>query len=269
MKQIGLSLHNVHDVHGRFPPGSLSLDGTRWGNKEWPNFLHFCLPYLEQTAYHDRLNDYQNAMAWNVSSSHAQWGPLHDLPIDGLTCPSAIGGSTKEVKGGLRLAATNYLGIFSGLNDGQSAADTDAQQRGLFAMTTEKKARRMADVTDGLSNTIVVAEYITGTQTDVRGCFITARAGCQFLQAKNTPNSSAPDELYSYASPKFCPDNDPFCTAVANNDTNHASSRSRHPSGVNVLNGDGSVHFVSESVALTIWQSSAWISDGEVVPGSL
>ncbi|UUO09252.1 DUF1559 domain-containing protein [Blastopirellula sp. J2-11] len=267
LKQIGLGLHNFHDVNGRFPPGSLSNNGTRWGSPEWPYFLHFTLPYLEQGAYHERLNNYTNAMAWGIAADHAQWQFLHNLPLEAFQCPSAAETGPKEITGGLRLANSNYLGIFSGSNDGESFADADALRRGLFGMTTEKKARRMADVTDGLSNTMIVAEYISGTPNDVRGCFITARAGCQFLQARNTPNSSIADELYDYDSGRFCPANDPFCVGVANNDSNHASSRSRHPVGVNFLRGDGSVSFASDSTALSVWQSAAWISDGTVSSG--
>lgn len=262
LKQIGLGLHNFHDVNGHFPPGSLSNTGSRWGSPEWPYMLHFILPYLEQGAYHERLNNYTNAMAWGIPATHAQWQYLHNLPLDAFQCPSATETGPKEITGGLRLANSNYLGIFSGTNDGESFSDANTLQRGLFSVTTEKKARRMADVTDGLSNTMIVAEYISGTDKDVRGCFITARAGCQFLQARNTPNSSISDELFDYDSGRFCPANDPFCVPVGNGDTNHATSRSRHPVGVNFLRGDGSVSFASDSTSLTIWQAAAWISDG-------
>ncbi|MFI4873922.1 MAG: DUF1559 domain-containing protein, partial [Blastopirellula sp. JB062] len=113
LKQIGLSLHNFHDVNGRFPPGSLSRTGTRWGSPEWPYFLHYVLPYLEQGAYHEQLNNYNNAMVWNLGPTDAEWQGLHDLPLEGFQCPSAVGGTTTATKGGLRLATSNYLGIFS------------------------------------------------------------------------------------------------------------------------------------------------------------
>ncbi|MEX2358020.1 MAG: DUF1559 domain-containing protein, partial [Pirellulaceae bacterium] len=267
LKQIGLGLHNAHDTNGRFPPGSLSNDGTRWSSPEWPYFLHYIMPYLEQGAYHERLNNYTNTPPWGQAGTHAQWQFLHELPIAALQCPSATETGPKEITGGLRLANSNYLGIFSGVNDGESFADNDRLRRGMFSMTTEKRARRMADVRDGLSNTTIVAEYISGTPNDVRGCFITARAGCQFLQARNTPNSSVPDELYDYDSGRFCPANDLFCVPVANNESNHASTRSRHPVGVNFLRGDGSVSFASDSTDLAVWQNGAWIEDGVPATG--
>ncbi|MEW4565887.1 DUF1559 domain-containing protein [Bremerella sp. JC770] len=266
MKQIGLSLHNFHDVHGRFPPGSLTRTGSRWSSPEWPYFLHYVLPYLEQSAYHEELNNYDNPMNWTVAPTDATWGPLHDVPLECFHCPSATGERTKAFAGGLKLATTNYLGIFSGLNDGESFSDADPLQKGLFSMTTENKARRMADVTDGLSNTMIVTEHIGGPAGDVRGVFCTARAGCQWLQARNTPNSSIPDELYEYAAPKFCPTGDPTCVGVANNDSNHASARSQHPVGVNFLRGDGSVAFASDTISLSIWQPMAWIADNTVIP---
>ena len=44
-----------------------------------------------------------------------------------------------------------------------------------------------------------------------------------------------------------------------------AGARSRHPGGVNAVLGDGSVRFIKESVAPSIWIGLNSISGGEVV----
>jgi len=41
--------------------------------------------------------------------------------------------------------------------------------------------------------------------------------------------------------------------------------RSRHPGGVNVCMADGSVHFVQDTIDLTLWQDLISIDGGEVV----
>ena len=43
------------------------------------------------------------------------------------------------------------------------------------------------------------------------------------------------------------------------------ASRSYHSSGVNVLKADGSVSFVSDTVALDVWRGMSTISRGETV----
>ena len=111
---------------------------------------------------------------------------------------------------------------------------------------------------------------------DTRGEFYTNRAGCQFLYVTLGPNSRAPDNLLSWH-PGFCPPdgsrNRPKqnlpCTP-GDTDVNYASPRSRHPGGVNVLFGDGSVHFIQDAVDSTTWQGLGWMADGTVttLPGS-
>src|SRR5262245_43399534 len=49
LKQIGLALHNFHDVRGLLPPGS-NGSGNKWG---WGTAI---LPYIEQGALYQQLN---------------------------------------------------------------------------------------------------------------------------------------------------------------------------------------------------------------------
>jgi prepilin-type N-terminal cleavage/methylation domain-containing protein/prepilin-type processing-associated H-X9-DG protein len=46
------------------------------------------------------------------------------------------------------------------------------------------------------------------------------------------------------------------------------TSRSNHPGGVNVLFGDGSVHFVKETIGLPVWRALSTIRGGEIVGGT-
>jgi hypothetical protein len=43
------------------------------------------------------------------------------------------------------------------------------------------------------------------------------------------------------------------------------TARSLHPGGVQLLTGDGAVHFVSESIDLATWRALSTINRGEVV----
>ena len=43
---------------------------------------------------------------------------------------------------------------------------------------------------------------------------------------------------------------------------------SYHPGGVNLMLGDGSVRFIKETVALSVWRALSTRNGGEVVSGS-
>jgi len=268
LKQLGLALHNYHDALGMFPLGALTNNGLRYGGQpEWPYLIHYLYPYLDQAVAYNRLNFSMQA-PW---VSPAGWVPgMNDQAIPVLQCPSdGKAGAVKQIGVGSQLfTSSNYLGLFSGLNDLQSEQDQTLTQA-AFAIN---RGRKIRDFGDGTSNTMVIAEYLTGVKDDFRGVFCTSRAGSQFLHVTNTPNSSAPDSILDY--PGFCPTgnannaNDPArnlpCTP-GNGDGNFASPRSRHVGGVHVLLGDGAVRLISNSINLATWRNLAWVEDGNTL----
>src|ERR1700693_1334186 len=50
LKQIGVALHNYHGSFEMFPPGT-KVSVKFANNNEWPYFLDYLLPYMEQSAY--------------------------------------------------------------------------------------------------------------------------------------------------------------------------------------------------------------------------
>ncbi|MES2791837.1 MAG: DUF1559 domain-containing protein [Planctomycetota bacterium] len=264
LKQLGLALHNYHDNFSRFPPGSISRSGGSFGGPEWPYLLHFLLPNMDQAAMYNEL-----ALNWGRPGpwiDPAAWPTTVRTALPALQCPSdGMGGAIKTAGTAVNLPSSNYMGFFSGLNDGQTAADALAT-RGAFGIN---RGAGIRDLKDGSSNTMLMAEYLTGTNTDWRGWFYTNRAGAQYLHATNPPNSAVPDNLLDY--PYACtpavnlPLQNLPCLADGNTANNFSTSRSRHVGGTQVLLGDGAVRFVSANISLTTWQNLTWISDGQVI----
>ncbi|MFN0198469.1 MAG: DUF1559 domain-containing protein [Planctomycetaceae bacterium] len=90
MHQLGLALHNYHDVHLTFPPGcvghSLSHDGAEaqaWG---WGALI---LPYVEQANLYNAIGPNNNSLADVLVSEPLQ--PLLRTPLSIYRCPSDIG----------------------------------------------------------------------------------------------------------------------------------------------------------------------------------
>ncbi len=63
------------------------------------------------------------------------------------------------------------------------------------------------------------------------------------------PNSTVPDRAYT------CKDStSPDCITVGGDIEKLVLARSAHPGGVQAAMADGSVHFFSESIELTVWK---------------
>jgi len=148
---------------------------------------------------------------------------------------------------------------------------------------------RIAQVTDGLSNTIMFSEGLTpslGTLNGVEvGKIYDGGMGMSVFSTYDTPNSSNPDQLSgSQGGSGFCPQldasgkSDPSYTGGAygapcnttapsawDDSNTHMAARSRHNAGVNVMFGDGSGRFVSDTVSQQTWWALGTINGQEVV----
>ena len=278
LKQIGLALHNYHDTYSKFPP--ITPNTARFSPTEAIYYVHFLLPYVEQTGY---FQAYGAGNPWLQPQPYDAPPGTYPASVNGVvlpvfSCPSDISGTNPKNDGnGVHLFACNYFGMCSGLNDSNLWGFTPypASQQALFNMG---KGQTIADITDGTSNSLAVVEYLTGlNDTDVRGCACTNRAGGQFLYAAQTPNSSVGDDLLDLGG--FCPsangspNNEPSqnlpCISDSSGpnfgDNNSVTSRSRHVGGVQVVFCDGHVAFIPNNITLAAWQALAWVQDGQTV----
>jgi prepilin-type processing-associated H-X9-DG protein len=163
LKQIGIAIHNYHDVFGTMPFGH-----GPYGWNDW-NAPTLLLPYLEQGALFNAIN-----FANGISGANPGQAPnttAQRSQVAGLLCPSDINRLT-TVYGHLNYAANsgnnleffgpNFNGMFGWvLNnnyDGSASGDNITAAKGGQGGTS----LNFRDVTDGLSNTAAFSEKVKG-----------------------------------------------------------------------------------------------------------
>jgi len=181
-KQLGLALHNHHDVHNEFPAGRTNIGGTgTWGSQYLGDFgvgpLFYLLPYVEQA---NRYSVLLEALAEN--SSHVIYdindpriGAMRDT-ISTFICPS----DGKMVKpqvinygSGVTVAARSNIvhSLGDGLWDSNApkaalityGETTFMEMRGVFTPFLNKD---FGYISDGTSNTIGLSEVVGTKRTE-------------------------------------------------------------------------------------------------------
>jgi prepilin-type N-terminal cleavage/methylation domain-containing protein/prepilin-type processing-associated H-X9-DG protein len=176
LKQIGLALHNYHDVNGTFPMGA----GSGWNMTSAPfyNLKHTwsihaaILPMMGQVPLYNAIN-----FNWGTADNSGQIPtyPINSTAIqtqiNGYLCPSDPNGTSDFVAG--TVDANNcYFGSIGATTDTLGGFSTGAASlatvpySGLFAFQQSKGINR---VTDGTSNTIAFAESTVGSATAGQG----------------------------------------------------------------------------------------------------
>ncbi|HEY7312816.1 MAG TPA: DUF1559 domain-containing protein [Gemmataceae bacterium] len=284
LKQIGLALHGYHDALNGFPPGYIDGNtnpastpdndvGPGWG---WASFL---LPYLEQQNVYNQINFSQGV---GMGSNTA----ISQLPLKIYLCPSDGNQQAVPIYDSsftnpiATVAHGNYVGCngweecFNGAGgnpQGGSGADGLAGNYGQagVGLFYRNSRNRIANVTDGLSNTIVVGER-SSNHSPSTWTGAVAGGRCPAWMATQPPSPYAPPPGPAY-------DNADFGEALvlAHCNATHLPSAdfpifdpdtfySMHTGpGANFLFGDGSVHFLTSSINPYTYQALATIAGGE------
>jgi prepilin-type N-terminal cleavage/methylation domain-containing protein/prepilin-type processing-associated H-X9-DG protein len=284
LKQIGLASHSVHDVTGELPRAFSPTTGLSWHVQ--------ILPYIEQQALFAQFDTTTVNPAHTAPNRNDPHGLVIINTYQCTSCPvkrqlfnppNNTNGPTDLIppNTGLPAAVPHYYGVNGprgavgtgggtgggggggGTGGGSTYPTGTALHEGVPAATSGMFQRdgtiRMAVVTDGTSNTLMVAEmswvspqYGTRYRTWVRGgeeyAGIMPGRPSFVVSGRNVTNPI--NGIFS--ANLIVPYNDmPF--------------GSMHPGGMNVCLGDGSVRFVNQNLSMSTYRALASREQGESV----
>jgi len=248
MKQIGLALHNYHDVANVLPSGRFhSGIGTyRWG------WMPMILPYIDQAPTYNQLD-------FNVNGWQNGNYDFFKKPNPTFLCPSdPLAREVREEEGFAApnwiLAQADYAAVIGDYRNSTGIGQTPAY--GNTGYTNNRirgsigrwgYAARFADYKDGMSNTAVVGEC-------VGAMCITQNWGTQSFGTTAHPinfmNDSLEQDLPTQANPRW---------------DESIGFRSYHVGGAQFVLGDGSVRFISENIDGTTYRALASVRGREVL----
>ncbi len=287
LKQIGLGLHNYHDVYSTFPRQAYNTAGS----SQWQGIsVHRnLLPYLEQKPLYTMYSGAANIFfPWynNTAANYPAGTPtnlaLSRNRISTYICPSDMPYPPAEI------GNCNYpvcegptVGFQNGQNGFGNMVITDFN--GMFRWSYETAMR---DVLDGTSNTIMASEQLVGdasngtynpgdvvraqsfpmtnhtfwTQAQVDQYGTQCLAGIGNHHSHGGRNWASPLHAHSVFNTLGTPNSQwPTCQACSGcswmDSQGFFPPRSRHPGGVNTSMGDAAVKFFSDTIDLTLYQA--------------
>ncbi len=263
LKQLGLAMHNYHDVTGCLPIGAMAFvenvggtPTTRGGTSGYV-WVRYILPYIEQSAMYDAYNE---TIEYHAGTNVA----LIRTNIPVLLCPSDTATRTWNNApnynyavnyGNTSVARTTPL---NGVNYGRAPFHYSGSTTGV--------CYKMRDMSDGTSNTLLMAEVRQGPlNSDLRGLvWYGPHTG---FTTHYPPNATQPDYLASGFCQTASSEYGMPCQAESTADgrPTNFSSRSKHTGGVQVTLGDASVRFISNNIDINTWRNLSTMQDGKVL----
>lgn len=252
LKQLGLGIHNYSDsfqglpisigpfVEGHRPTRQLS--GKGW--------MISILPHLEQPALYHAFETTFNGDFFSGGGLRTPSGLVlmkTELPV--FHCPSddsSFGLSREQFQWeGVDVALTSYKGVM-GDNSVWLPNTKECYKfgncNGLFFRTTYQSPLKLANITDGTSNTFLVGEDVVRHNAHSAAYYANAD-WCSCEQRINYfPQPTSPRDWAKVI-----------------------SFRSNHPGGSHFVLADGSVRLTSQSIMMNVYQGLCTRNGGEIV----
>jgi prepilin-type processing-associated H-X9-DG protein len=285
LKQLGLAMQNYHSALNILPPGTIF-----WSTDVYPGKRPASTPgnWYDDHGWYTQIGGYIEQKPWfqsiNFKLSFSDAGnekprrvpiPLYACPDDALrrnewgdppTMPSPTWSRWRGC----------YVVNFGNTNYGQT---TKNKIPFLGAPFSHKRSKRLSDIKDGTSKTLMMSEYVTvlelaslasGAWGGPMSDFTTALGG-QTFECLTPPNSIVGDDVARICPPTQYLQHGIKCNLIGNDTLGQSlAARSLHVGGVNAVMCDGSVRFYPDEIDLDVWQALSTANGAESVkvPGS-
>lgn len=260
LRQQSLAWASHAAAMGHFPLGSnanpkylspgqpLAVSEFKWTGGGW---MWQILPFS------DHESEYRQS---NAASALDAVTTLLATPIPEYFCPSRARSRTFTARDDSPPFEPPYLSVRAS-NDYAASYGGKARGSGLFRESIDPKGWRKflkvteLDITDGLSNTVFLAEWRIETglyngPNDVLRCGY-ANGGDSYFRSTISPGLSTPS----------APKHDSF---IKDNGKSARETGSAHAAGMYAAAGDGSVHFIAYTIDPKVWVLLCQRADGEM-----
>jgi prepilin-type processing-associated H-X9-DG protein len=291
LKQLALAVHNYHDVH-KYMPLNYGLCCDTSNEARQTSWLTQTLAFIEQDNLYKQI-DFRYGLGNDPRSGGSPLDPATaPMPsnakiawqaIPAFICPSdshngRMNNRANSANGAWEYGVTNYKGV-AGANWGWG---TYTQTSGPFLNTkwgvtnngldrgngiffrghggapfTVVSSSKLADVSDGTSNTLMIGEAVPRWTTHTWWWYFNGSTATAAIP----PNAPAPNCGGTWAATNSKVQNLDICWG---NWPENYSFFSKHTGGVQFALADGSVRFISENIDLTVYRGAATMANGEV-----
>jgi prepilin-type N-terminal cleavage/methylation domain-containing protein/prepilin-type processing-associated H-X9-DG protein len=262
LKQIGLACHSLHDVTNEMPKAITAETGMSWHV--------YILPYIEQQALFSQFD----TTTVNYSHGGLKRNDPHGLQIipayqctscplkrQPMNAPNHTNGPSDLIPAntGTPAAIPHYYGVNGprGTNYPVGTATHEGVPAATSGVFQRDSKVRMAMITDGTSNTLMVAEmswlapvYGTRYRTWVRGgeeyTGVVAGKPAFYVSGRNITNPINAIQRSNLIAPY-----------------NDMPFGSMHSGGMNGCFGDGSVRFLNQNISMATYRSVGSRDQGE------
>lgn len=263
LKQLGLAIHNYHDVHGILPLGMVHRINWRVS----------ILPYLEQANVYNQLDFNESFQGNGVSANTVVLG---GIVMTSMICPSNIVEPlTNNAYGtnGQKMQYANYLAIAGAVDTSMPNNAPYGRCNSYYGWHCDNGPMLInddvgfKDVKDGLTNCLLLGEQSGRDEGMFYGDRRNGYHGGWHGTSQTTNTAAFVTGIGSGITPIQYPLNsncsDFWACQVPYLNSNILNSE--HVGGVQFALGDGSVRFISDNTDLDTLKRLAMKSDGAVV----
>lgn len=265
-KMIALALAAYENAMKVYPPSRVGNDGSSGTSQSrvGTSSLVLILPYMEHQALFEMFNFDDGPWVsaetnWFAPTNSnrqalAQRPECYVCPSDesepfthrDVDCCEAFGFTTDNCP----IATGSYATVAGTYGAGGGFSDSKTNNNGVFFY---KSQIAVTDITDGLNHTLFVGETIANHTGDSSNMWTKGNRETETHRSTSNPLNTMPGEGVCYVN---------YGWRV------NGAFASRHPGGANFAFGDGHVEFMSENIALWVYQALSTRDGGETIERS-